>query len=69
MEVSAIGLDLAKNVFQAHGVDRNGNVTVCKTLRPQKVVPFYSRLLPCVVGLEACRTSHNWARETAWGKC
>ena len=63
MEVSTIGLDLAKNVFQAHGIDAGGNVTVCKTLRRQQVIPFFTKLSSCIVGLEACGTSHYWARE------
>ena len=63
MQVTTIGLDLAKNVFQAHGVDASGKVTVCKTLRRRQVIPFFAKLSPCVVGLEACGTSHYWARE------
>ena len=63
MEVSTIGLDLAKNVFQVHGIDASGNVTVCKTLRRQQMIPFFRKLSLCVVGLEACGTSHYWARE------
>jgi transposase len=65
MEVTTIGLDLAKNVFQAHGVDAHGKVSVCKTLRRRQVAPFFAKLSPCVVGLEACGTSHYWARELA----
>jgi len=63
MQVTTIGLDLAKNVFQAHGVDASGKVTVCKTLRRRQVIAFFAKLSPCVVGLEACGTSHYWARE------
>lgn len=63
MEVSTIGLDLAKHVFQVHGVDVDGKVIVCKTLRRQHVIPFFRKLSPCLVGIEACGTSHYWARE------
>jgi len=63
METITIGLDLAKNVFQVHGVDADGAVTVRKTLRRAQVRPFFERLPPCLVGIEACGTSHHWARE------
>ncbi len=56
MEVTTIGMDLAKNVFQAHGVDARGEVSVCKTLRRRQVAPFFAKLSPCVIGLEACGT-------------
>jgi len=65
MEVSTIGLDLAKTVFQVHGVDATGAVTVRKTLRRAQVLPFFAKLSPCLVGIEACGTSHHWARELA----
>jgi transposase len=63
MVVSTIGLDLAKNVFQAHGVDASGRTVVAKSLRRRQVIPFFKRLSPCLVGIEACATSHYWARE------
>jgi transposase len=63
MEVNTVGLDLAKNVFQVHGVDSDGGVVVCRTLRRQQVIPFFRKLSPCLVGMEACGTSHYWARE------
>jgi transposase len=67
-EVSTIGLDLAKNVFQVHGVDRSGWTVVRRQLRRGQVLPFFKRLPPCLVGMEACATSHYWAREiTALG--
>jgi transposase len=65
MEVSTIGLDLAKNVFQVHGVDAAGAVVVRKALRRAQVLPFFAKLAPCFVGIEACGTSHHWARELA----
>ncbi len=63
MEISTIGLDLAKNVFQVHGVSPTGEVVVRKTLRRAQVLPFFAKLAPCLVGAEACGTSHHWARE------
>lgn len=63
MEISTIGLDLAKNVFQVHGVDPEGHVVVRRTLRRAQVLPFFSKLPPCLVGMEACGTAHHWARE------
>ncbi len=63
MEISTIGLDLAKSVFQVHGIDAAGNVLVRKALRRAQVLPFFSKLSPCLVGMEACGTSHHWARE------
>jgi transposase len=62
MEISAIGLDLAESVFQVHGIDAAGNVLVRKALRRAQVLPFFSNLSPCLVGMEACGTSHHWAR-------
>jgi len=62
-EVTTIGLDLAKHVFQVHGVDAEGAVVVRKQLRRNQVVAFFSRLPRCVVGMEACATAHHWARE------
>ncbi len=62
-EVITIGLDLAKNVFQVHGVDVEGNVVIRKQLRRRQVMPFFRKLSPCLVGMEACATCHYWARE------
>ena len=67
-ELITIGLDIAKNVFQVHGVDAAGLATVRRQLRRGEVVKFFGGLAPCLVGLEACATSHYWAREiTALG--
>lgn len=63
MEISTIGLDLAKRVFQVHAIDGLGNVVARKALRRAQVLPFFSRLEPCLIGIEACGTSHHWARE------
>ena len=65
MTITTIGLDLAKSVFQVHGVDAKGAVVVRKTLRRGQVLSFFSKLAPCLVGIEACGTSHYWAREIA----
>src|SRR5438067_5779535 len=64
-EVTTIGLDLAKQVFQVHGVDAKGATVLRKQLRRTQVLGFFSRLPPCLVGLEACATAHYWARELA----
>ena len=63
MKVSTIGLDLAKHVFQVHGVDDRGAVVVQRRLRRSEVLKYFARLEPTVVGMEACSTSHYWARE------
>ena len=62
MNVSMIGLDIAKNVFQVHGEDASGRAVVQKRLSRGKMVDFFSKLPPCVVALEACGTSHYWGR-------
>jgi transposase len=61
-EISTIGLDLAKNVFQVHGVDRSGAVVLRRQLRRGAVEKFFAQLPPCTVGVEACGTAHHWAR-------
>jgi len=63
MRITTIGLDLAKSVFQVHGVDATGEVVVRKSLRRSQMLPFFARLPSCLVGMEACGTSHYWARE------
>ena len=63
MEITTVGLDLAKRVFQVHGVDAAGGVVVRKALRRAQVRPFFAKLPPCLIGIEACGTSHHWARE------
>jgi len=62
-EITTIGLDLAKHVFQVHGVDAQGTTVLRKRLRRGQVLAFFSRIPRCVVGLEACATAHYWARE------
>ena len=63
MHVTTIGLDLAKNVFQVHGVTDSGEVAFNRALRRSQVLGFFERLDPCLVGIEACGTSHHWARQ------
>src|ERR1700761_8156667 len=63
MQITTIGLDLAKRVFQVHGVDAAGTVVIRKALRRAQVLPFFAKLPPCLIGMEACGTSHHWARE------
>jgi transposase len=62
-EVSTIGVDIAKNVFQVHGVDNAGAVVIRRALRRSQVVGWFARQPRCVVGMEACATAHYWARE------
>jgi len=62
-EVITIGVDLAKNVFQVHGVDAEGAMIVGRQLRRSQVLPFFNKQPPCLVGMEACATSHHWARQ------
>jgi transposase len=62
-EVITIGVDLAKNVFQVHGVDAAGKSVIRKQLRRRQVLPFFRKQPPCLIGMEACATSHYWARE------
>src|SRR4051812_27666967 len=62
-EVSTIGLDIAKSVFQVHGVDADGAVVIRKRVGRVKVLEFFSGLPPCLVGIEACPTAHHWSRE------
>ena len=63
MQITTVGLDLAKNVFQVHAVDAKGKVVVRRRLRRAKVRDFFAGLEPCLIGLEACGTAHYWARE------
>jgi transposase len=62
-EVSTIGLDIAKSVFQVHGVDVDGAVVIRKRISRAKVVEFFATLTPCLVGIEACPTAHYWSRK------
>ena len=61
--VTTVGLDLAKHVFQVHGIDASGRVIVAKALRRKDVLSFFAQLPECLVGMEACGSAHYWARE------
>ena len=62
-EVTTIGLDLAKAVFQVHGVDASEAVMLRRAVRRRHVLAFFAKLPPCLIGMEACATAHYWARE------
>ena len=61
--IPTIGLDIAKSVFQVHGIDAEGNVLIRRQLKRRYVLAFFQKLSPCLVGIEACATSHHWSRE------
>jgi transposase len=61
-QVSTIGLDLAKSIFQVHGADASGAVVIRKRLRRNQVLAFFAAQPPCTVAIEACSSSHHWAR-------
>ena len=61
--VTTIGLDIAKMVFQVHGVDAEGKVIIRRKLKRRYVAAFFQKLPPCLVGIEACASSHHWSRE------
>ena len=65
VEVSTIGLDIAKSVFQVHGVDDAGAVVIRKRVGRARVLEFFSGLSPCLIGIEACPSAHYWSRELA----
>ena len=62
-EVATVGLDLAKNVFQAHAIGIDGAVLVRRKLRRAELIGFFTDLPSCLVGMEACASAHHWARE------
>ncbi len=62
-KITAVGLDLAKNIFQVHAVDASDGIVLVKRLRRGQVLEFFAKLQPCLVGMEACGTAHHWARE------
>jgi transposase len=63
MQIAIVGVDLAKHVFQLHGVGADGSVVLRQKLRRAQMIPFFAKLPPCLVGMEACATAHHWARE------
>src|SRR5215208_4909821 len=67
-EITTVGLDLAKSVFQVHAVDAEGRIAIRRQVRRPQFVKFFAGLPPCLIGIEACATAHYWARElTALG--
>ena len=63
MKITTVGIDLAKNVFQAHGVDEHGKAVLRKQIKRAQVAQFFANLPPCVIGMEACGSAHHWARK------
>jgi len=67
MKITTVGIDLAKNVFQVHGIDERGKVLVKKQLRRDQMAVFFTNLPPCLIGMEACGSAHHWrARSRRW---
>jgi transposase len=62
MKITTVGIDLAKNVFQVHGVDERGKVALRRQLKRHQVAPFFANLPPCLIGMEACASAHHWGR-------
>jgi transposase len=65
MKIATVGLDLAKNLLQVHAVDLQGHIILRKQLRRTDVLRYFATLEPCVIGMEACGSSHYWGRELA----
>lgn len=63
MNTTTVGLDIAKSVFQVHGIDERGHTTLHKRVRRAQLVTFFANLPRCLVGIEACGSAHHWARE------
>jgi transposase len=63
MKITTIGIDLAKTVFQVHGVDKPGKAGLRKQLKRKEVLSFFANLEPCLIGMEACGSAHYWARK------
>src|SRR5215470_8330456 len=61
--ITTVGLDIAKSVFQVHCVDVNGEVVLRRQLKRRHVLTFFQKLPPCLIGIEACASSHHWSRE------
>ena len=63
MKITTVGIDLAKSVFQIHGVDERGKAVLRKQLRRAEVLKFFANVPPCLIGMEACGSAHYWARK------
>ena len=62
MNITTVGIDLAKNVFQVHGIDQRDKTVLRRQLRRAQVTVFFGNLPPCVIGMEACASGHHWVR-------
>ena len=63
MKVTTIGIDLAKNVFQVHGIDDHGKAVLKKQIKRDEMALFFANLTPCLIGMKACGSAHYWARK------
>ena len=63
MQAVTIGLDIAKSIFQVHSVDADGRVIIRRQLKPRYVLALFDKLVPCLIGMEACASSHYWSRQ------
>ncbi len=63
MKITTVGIDLAKNVIQVHGVDKRGKTVLKKSLKRMQVLPFFANLPMYLIGMEACGSAHHWARK------
>lgn len=63
MKITTVGIDLAKNVFQLHGINEHGKAVLKKQYRRDQMLPFFINLPPCLIGMEACASAHHWARK------
>jgi transposase len=66
--ITTIGLDIAKSVFQVHGVDAGGQAVIRRQLKRRYVLAFFQKLKPCLVGIEACASAHHWSRTAYFGR-
>src|SRR4051812_30529518 len=63
MKITTVGIDLAKSVFQVHGIDEHGKAVLKKQLRREQMAPFFANLPACLIGIEACGSAHHWGRK------
>ncbi len=63
MKITTAGIDLAKTVFQVHGVDEHGKISLKKQLKRAQMLPYFANIPPCLIGMEACGSAHYWARK------
>jgi transposase len=62
-QITTVGLDIAKSVFQVHGIEATGEVVLRRRVMRARLLAFFAKLAPCLIGMEACASSHYWARE------